>query len=82
MYALRVQLADVDHLTCLCPLHKGLEAASRNNNALLLAGRRIDDKAVLKIWHLATLGLLVTVAHIVACEGLFAGNGANFGHRI
>ena len=34
----------------------------------------------MQVWHLATLGFDVTVAHVIAGERFFASDGADLGH--
>lgn len=74
-------LRELDLLAFLQPLHEGAEAAGRDHDALLAAGGRVDDHALLQIRHLAALGLNVGVAHVVSSHWGFAGNGADFRHR-
>lgn len=77
---LRLERSDVDRLAFLCPFHERLETAGRDEHALFLAGCRVYNNALLQIRHLAALGFDVAVAHVMAGERGFAGNGADFRH--
>lgn len=78
--SLLLELGDVDLLALFCPLHECAKTAGGHKQVLHLAGCRVDQSALLQVWHLATLGFDVTVAHVIAGERFFASDGADLGH--
>lgn len=76
------QIAEVDDFAFRHPLLEGAETATRDHDALGLAGSWVDDRTRLQIWHLAALGLLVAMADVVAGQWFLAGYEANFGHTL
>lgn len=78
---LRNDVAKVDFLSFRHPLVEGAERTAANHECHCLSRCRVDNRLLLKIWHLATLGFAVGVRHVVANEGAFARNCADLCHK-
>ncbi len=74
-------MAQVDLASCFYPLCEGADTTARNHEHHWLAGCWVNNRFLLQIWHLATLGFDVTVADIIARKRRFASDHADFGHK-
>ena len=75
------QLIEINLLAFAQPLVERSQASTRDEDAEFLARSRVCDRTLLQIGHLAALGLVVSVANIIANQGLFASNDANLRHK-
>ncbi len=73
-----LECGNVDFLALFHPLHEGTETSGRNKNVFRFSRCRVHEGALLEIGHLATFGFDVAMAHVIAGERGFSGDGADF----
>lgn len=81
VFFLRYERAKIYLFSCSKPLSERTDSTTGYHDIHCLARCWVDDRLLLKVRHLATLGFAVGVRHVVSNERAFTRDCANFSHK-